>query len=89
MEDEEHEESYKRLRGERRQIFLHDYPELYSATTEHGDLILQERSQIVHWIIEVSFIVNRRSAAILRQFAVFFFIIIIEGSFFIVNRRSA
>ncbi|KAH8500545.1 hypothetical protein H0E87_015697 [Populus deltoides] len=52
MEDEEHEESYKRLRGERRQIFLHDYPELYSATTEHGDLILQERSQIVHWIIE-------------------------------------
>ncbi|KAJ6988281.1 hypothetical protein NC653_021265 [Populus alba x Populus x berolinensis] len=27
-------------------------PELYCATTEHGDLILQQRSQIVHWIIE-------------------------------------
>ncbi|KAG6765992.1 hypothetical protein POTOM_030056 [Populus tomentosa] len=33
-------------------MFLHDYPELYCATTEHGDLILQQRSQIVHWIIE-------------------------------------
>ncbi|KAG6764330.1 hypothetical protein POTOM_031796 [Populus tomentosa] len=33
-------------------MFLHDYPELYCATTEHGDPILYQRSQIVHWIIE-------------------------------------
>lgn len=33
-------------------MFLHDYPELYCATTEHGDLTLQQWSQIVHWIIE-------------------------------------
>ncbi|KAL9401661.1 hypothetical protein Peur_005510 [Populus x canadensis] len=39
------------MRGERRQMFLHDYPELYCAT-EHDDLIFQQRSQIVHWIVE-------------------------------------
>ncbi|CAK7326838.1 unnamed protein product [Dovyalis caffra] len=55
LEDEEDEESYKRLRErERRQLFLHDYPESYRTTTEHGDLILQQRLQMVHWIIEQS-----------------------------------
>ncbi|KAF9673799.1 hypothetical protein SADUNF_Sadunf10G0061600 [Salix dunnii] len=55
LEDEEDEESYMRLRErERRQLFLHDYPELYRTTTEYGDLILQQRLQMVHWIIEQS-----------------------------------
>ncbi|XP_011021745.1 PREDICTED: cyclin-SDS [Populus euphratica] len=55
LDDEEDEESYKRLRErERRQLFLHDYPELYRTTTEFGDLILQQRLQMVHWIIEQS-----------------------------------
>jgi cyclin A len=57
LDDEEDEESYKRLRErERRQLFLHDYPELYRNNTEFGDLILQQRLQMVHWIIEVSFL---------------------------------
>ncbi|KAJ6356573.1 hypothetical protein OIU78_004629 [Salix suchowensis] len=55
LEDEEDEESYMRLRErERRQLFLLDYPELYRTTTEYGDLILQQRLQMVHWIIEQS-----------------------------------
>ncbi|KAL9352680.1 hypothetical protein Peur_055360 [Populus x canadensis] len=55
LDDEEDEESYKRLRErERRQLFLHDYPELYRNNTEFGDLILQQRLQMVHWIIEQS-----------------------------------
>uniref|UniRef100_A0A6N2MER8 B-like cyclin n=1 Tax=Salix viminalis TaxID=40686 RepID=A0A6N2MER8_SALVM len=55
LEDEEDEESYTRLRErERRQLFLLDYPELYRTTTEYGDLILQQRLHMVHWIIEQS-----------------------------------
>lgn len=57
LDDEEDEESYKSLRErERRQLFLHDYHELYRNNTEFGDLILQQRLQMVHWIIEVSFL---------------------------------
>ena len=55
FEDEEDEESYKMLRRrERRQVFLHDYAEEYRSTTDYGDLILQQRSFMVRWIVEVS-----------------------------------
>ena len=57
---------------ERRQLFLLDYPELYRTTTEYGDLILQQRLQMVHWIIEVSFlqliVVANKSIARMRRF---------------------
>ncbi|KAK6242477.1 Cyclin [Theobroma cacao] len=53
FEDEEDEETYKRLRErERRQVFLRDYAEEYRLTTDYGDLILQQRSFIVRWIVE-------------------------------------
>nr|QYW07146.1 cyclin-SDS [Dimocarpus longan] len=53
FENEEEEESYQRfLDRERRQKYLHDYAEEYLSTTEFGDLILQQRSQMVHWIVE-------------------------------------
>ncbi|KAJ0094918.1 hypothetical protein Patl1_15593 [Pistacia atlantica] len=51
--NEEDEESYQRIRErERRQVFLYDYPDEYLSTTEYGDLIVQQRSQMVHWIVE-------------------------------------
>ncbi|XWS69486.1 hypothetical protein CRYUN_Cryun04dG0182900 [Craigia yunnanensis] len=53
FEDEEDEESYKMLRKrERRQVFLRDYAEEYRFTTDYGDLILQQRSFMVRWIVE-------------------------------------
>ncbi|KAE8662629.1 Cyclin-SDS-like [Hibiscus syriacus] len=55
FEDEEDEESYKRFRErERRQVFLRDYAEEYRFTTDHGDLILQQRSFMIRWIVEQS-----------------------------------
>ncbi|KAK9222977.1 hypothetical protein WN944_011419 [Citrus x changshan-huyou] len=53
FEDEEDEESYQRFRErERRQTFLYDYAEEYFSGTEYGDLIREQRSQMVHWIVE-------------------------------------
>ncbi|KAK3222155.1 hypothetical protein Dsin_009180 [Dipteronia sinensis] len=53
FEDEEDEESYQTfLDRERRQMFLQDYAEEYISTTEFGDLILQQRSEMIHWIVE-------------------------------------
>ncbi|KAL6970038.1 hypothetical protein U1Q18_029745 [Sarracenia purpurea var. burkii] len=55
FEDDEHEMSYQMLRKrERRQVYLHDYAEEYCSTAEHGELIIQQRLQMVHWIVEVS-----------------------------------
>ncbi|CAL8097738.1 unnamed protein product [Prunus armeniaca] len=55
FEDEEDEASYQLLRNrERIQVFLRDYTEEYSSTTECGDLILQQRWQMVRWIVERS-----------------------------------
>ncbi|KAJ4837763.1 hypothetical protein Tsubulata_047143, partial [Turnera subulata] len=55
FEDEEEQESYERLlQRERRQVFLHDYTEFYASTTDSGDLIRKQRSQMVHWIVEQS-----------------------------------
>ncbi|KAF2305676.1 hypothetical protein GH714_007461 [Hevea brasiliensis] len=55
FEVEDDEESYQRLRErERRQLFLHDYVELYRSTTDYGGLILEQRLQMVHWIVEQS-----------------------------------
>lgn len=55
LEDEEDEESYRMIRNrERRQLYLHDYAEEYCSTTDYGDLIVQQRLQMVHWILEVS-----------------------------------
>ncbi|KAJ8562874.1 hypothetical protein K7X08_031326 [Anisodus acutangulus] len=53
LEDEEDEESYKMIRNrERRQLYLHDYAEEYCSTTDYGDLIVQQRLHMVHWILE-------------------------------------
>ncbi|KAF5761987.1 putative cyclin [Helianthus annuus] len=52
-EDEEHEESYQVMKvRERRQVYLHDYAEEYCGMTEYGDLVVQQRLQMVHWIME-------------------------------------
>ncbi|KAI3796287.1 hypothetical protein L1987_38954 [Smallanthus sonchifolius] len=54
-EDEEHEESYHMMkRRERRQVYLHDYAEEYCGMKEYGDLVVQQRLQMVHWIMEQS-----------------------------------
>ncbi|KAJ0683158.1 putative cyclin domain-containing protein [Helianthus annuus] len=54
-EDEEHEESYQMMKvRERRQVYLHDYAEEYCGMTECGDLVVQQRLQMVHWIMEQS-----------------------------------
>ncbi|XP_052187148.1 cyclin-SDS isoform X2 [Diospyros lotus] len=55
FEDEEHERSYQMLRErERRRVYLHDYAEEYCSTTEYGELVIQQRLQMVHWIVEQS-----------------------------------
>ncbi|KAG6650603.1 cyclin-SDS isoform X2 [Carya illinoinensis] len=55
FEDEADEESYKALRErERRTVSLHNYAEEYCSRTEYGDLVLQQRLQMVHWIVEQS-----------------------------------
>ncbi|KAK6931662.1 Cyclin, N-terminal [Dillenia turbinata] len=55
LQDEEDEESYQLLRSrERKQVFIHDYAEEYLSTTEFGDLILQQRSLMVNWIVQQS-----------------------------------
>ncbi|XP_059658338.1 cyclin-SDS [Cornus florida] len=55
FEDEEDEESYQMFRNrERRQVYLRDYAEEYCSATEYGKLIIQQRLQMVHWIVEQS-----------------------------------
>ncbi|XP_071735754.1 cyclin-SDS-like [Rutidosis leptorrhynchoides] len=54
-EDEEHEESYWMLKErERRQVYLHNYTEEYCEMEEYGDLVVQQRLQMVHWMIKQS-----------------------------------
>ncbi|XP_076931981.1 cyclin-SDS-like [Bidens hawaiensis] len=54
-EEEEHEESYQMLKKrERRQVYLHNYAEEYRVMKEYGDLIVQQRSKMVHWIMKQS-----------------------------------
>ncbi|XP_058083786.1 cyclin-SDS-like [Magnolia sinica] len=53
FENEEHEESYKKLRNrERRHEYRHNYAKEYGPTTEYGDVVLQQRLLMVNWIIE-------------------------------------
>ncbi|OIS98361.1 cyclin-sds [Nicotiana attenuata] len=53
LEEEEDEESYRMIRKrERRQLYPHDYAEEYCSTTDYGDLIVQQRLQMVRWILE-------------------------------------
>ncbi|XP_061371830.1 cyclin-SDS [Gastrolobium bilobum] len=53
LEDLDDEDSYQMLRKrERRQVFLWNYAERYFSTTDIGELVLQQRSQMVHWIVE-------------------------------------
>lgn len=60
FEDGVHEESYQMLRNrERRQVYLHDYGEEYCTTTDYGELVIQQRLHMAHWIIEVSSISRR------------------------------
>ncbi|KAF7827606.1 cyclin-SDS [Senna tora] len=54
FEDQEDEEGYQMLRKrERRQVFYSNYAEKYS-NTEYGKLVLQQRSQMIYWIVEQS-----------------------------------
>ncbi|XP_058106849.1 cyclin-SDS-like [Magnolia sinica] len=54
FENEEHEESYKKLRNrERRHEYRHDYAEEYGPTTKYGDVVLQQRLLMMNCIIEV------------------------------------
>ncbi|XP_057775161.1 LOW QUALITY PROTEIN: cyclin-SDS, partial [Salvia miltiorrhiza] len=53
LEDEEDEESFKMMRmRERRREYVHDYAEEYCNDTAYGDLVIQQRLQMVHWIVE-------------------------------------
>ncbi|KAI3965538.1 hypothetical protein MKW92_018514 [Papaver armeniacum] len=55
FEDENHEDSYKKLRSrERNHAIRNDYSEDYYSTTEYGDLVLQQRHSMVNWIIDES-----------------------------------
>ncbi|KAG8382681.1 hypothetical protein BUALT_Bualt05G0102800 [Buddleja alternifolia] len=53
LENEEDEESYRMMRKrERRQVYVHDFGEEYCNTTDYGDLIIEQRLHMVHWIVE-------------------------------------
>ncbi|KAG6399079.1 hypothetical protein SASPL_140553 [Salvia splendens] len=53
LEDEEDEESFRMMRmRERRQVYVHDYTEEYCNDTTYGDLVIQQRLHMVHWIVE-------------------------------------
>ncbi|XP_020232675.1 cyclin-SDS isoform X2 [Cajanus cajan] len=53
FEDSDDEDSYRMLRKrERRQGFLSNYGEIYFSTTEFGETVLEQRVQMVHWIVE-------------------------------------
>ncbi|KAI3831293.1 hypothetical protein MKX03_034079 [Papaver bracteatum] len=55
FEDENHENSYKKLRSrERNHAIRNDYSEDYYSTTAYGDLGLQQRHSMVNWIIDES-----------------------------------
>ncbi|KAI3941630.1 hypothetical protein MKX01_018220 [Papaver californicum] len=55
FEDENHEDSYKKLRSrERNHVILNDYSGDYYSTTAYGDLVLQQRHSMVNWIIDES-----------------------------------
>lgn len=55
FEDEDDEGSYQMLRKrERAKVYLHDYTDEYCSKTEYGSLVLQQRSYMIHWIVEVS-----------------------------------
>nr|XP_009413751.2 PREDICTED: cyclin-SDS-like [Musa acuminata subsp. malaccensis] len=55
FEDEEDEESYRRLRSrERRDAAVHNYAEEYSNTTNDGGLILEQRIVMINWMVEHS-----------------------------------
>ncbi|KAJ8498488.1 hypothetical protein OPV22_009040 [Ensete ventricosum] len=52
FEDEEDEESYRRLRSrERRDAAVHNYAEEYSNTTNDGGLILEQRIVMINWML--------------------------------------
>ncbi|KAL2347804.1 hypothetical protein Fmac_001804 [Flemingia macrophylla] len=56
FEDSDDEDSYQMLRKrERRQSFLSNYGEVYFSATEFGETVLQQRMQMVHWIVEQSY----------------------------------
>ncbi|MED6120908.1 hypothetical protein PIB30_025233 [Stylosanthes scabra] len=56
FDDLAEEESYVMLRErERKQVLLWNYTDSYFSTTEFGNLVIQQRSQMVQWIIEQSY----------------------------------
>ncbi|XP_047160020.1 cyclin-SDS [Vigna umbellata] len=55
FEDSDDEDSYQMLRKrERKQGFVSNYGERYFSTTEFGETVLEQRAQMVHWIVEQS-----------------------------------
>nr|GEU42912.1 miraculin-like [Tanacetum cinerariifolium] len=78
-EDEEHEESYWMLKlRERRQLYVHDYSEEYCEMKEYGDLVVKQRLQMVHWIME-SF--NLKVAKMLRPLDVLCAVKVVKHTF--------
>ncbi|KAK7274010.1 hypothetical protein RIF29_15080 [Crotalaria pallida] len=72
FEELDDEESYQMLRKrERRQVFLWNYAETYFSTTEFGELVLQQRTQMVHWITEFPLNVQQCYRKQLRQETLF------------------
>ncbi|CAJ1932712.1 unnamed protein product [Sphenostylis stenocarpa] len=55
FEDSDDEDSYQMLRKrERKQVFVSNYGKRYISTTEFGETVLEQRAQMVHWIIEIA-----------------------------------
>ncbi|KAL5553291.1 hypothetical protein UlMin_040692 [Ulmus minor] len=53
FEDEEDEESYQLLRNRENKLeLLHGYVQEYCRSTEYGNLVLKQRSRMIHWIVE-------------------------------------
>ncbi|XP_038891483.1 cyclin-SDS [Benincasa hispida] len=55
FEELDDEQAYRMIRNrERRQLIIRDYIEEYRSTTDYGDLILQQRSNMIQWMVERS-----------------------------------
>ncbi|KAL4589718.1 hypothetical protein LXL04_002627 [Taraxacum kok-saghyz] len=51
-EDESHEKNYQMRKSERKQVYLHEYTKEYYGIKEHGQMVVHQRPQMGHWIIE-------------------------------------
>ena len=85
FDDLDDEESYRMLRErERRQVLLWNYAEKYFSSTEFGDLVIQQRSQMVHWIVEVG--LKTLKQAIIIIIIIIITLILFQHHILILNR---